>query len=120
MMDMNVQDTAKAKGWDLEGTLRRFGGSQMMLERFLKKFPQDPTFGKLEEAAEQGDLPGIETAAHTLKGIAGNLGLTALYEGCSSLVAAVRAGETQRVPGLWETVRAEYQAAVSAVAQIEW
>ena len=92
----------------------------MMLERFLKKFPQDPTFGKLEEAAEQGDLPGIETAAHTLKGIAGNLGLTALYEGCSSLVAAVRAGETQRVPGLWETVRAEYQAAVSAVAQIEW
>ena len=117
---MNIQETAKANRWDLEGTLRRFGGSQMMLERFLKKFPQDPTFGKLAEAAGNGDLPGIETAAHALKGVAGNLGFTALYESCSSLVAAVRAGETKEVDGLWETVRAEYQAVVSAIAQIEW
>lgn len=117
---MTIEETARACQWDLEGTLRRFGGSQMMLERFVKKFPQDATFRALKDAAEQKNYPEMEKAAHTLKGIAGNLGFTALYQGCSGLVAAVREGNPEKADALWETVQREYETILAAVAQIEW
>lgn len=117
---MTMEETARACQWDLEGTLRRFGGSQMMLERFVKKFPQDATFAALKDAAEQKNYPEVEKAAHTLKGIAGNLGFTALYQGCSNLVAAVRNGNFEQADTLWETVQQEYETVFTAVAQIEW
>ena len=42
-MDLNTM--AQTLGLDLTGTLARFGGSEALLVRFLKKFPQDGSFG---------------------------------------------------------------------------
>ncbi len=117
---MTMEETARACQWDLEGTLRRFGGSEQLLRRFVQKFPQDTTFAALKDAAEQKNYPEIEKAAHTLKGIAGNLGFTALYQGCSDLVAAVRNGNLEQADTLWETVQREYETVTDAVTQIEW
>ena len=117
---MTMEEAAARCGWDLNGTLRRFGGNEKLLERFVKKFPQDPTFGQLEDAVSRRDLKGVETAAHTLKGVAGNLGFTGLYEACAGLVAAVRAGEEEKVPPLWEAAEAAYRTTVDGISQIEW
>ena len=115
-MDLNTM--AQTLGLDLTGTLARLGGSEALLVRFLKKFPQDGSFAALCAAVEQGDMQGVEHAAHTLKGVAANLGLERLKEHSDALVAAVRKGETEGVPALFAQVREDHAAILSALEKL--
>lgn len=87
---MKVRELTQYLEIDVEGSLARFAGMEPLYAKFLKKFPEDKTFDALTEAMEKRDWKAIETAAHTLKGICGNLGLTGLYEKSDALVKAVR------------------------------
>lgn len=55
-------------------------GNEALLERFLKKFPQDENYQKLCAAMEASDWEAALTAAHTLKGICGNLSIAPLFD----------------------------------------
>lgn len=103
-----VEKTARELGEDLTPAVQRFGGNESLYERFLKKFPQDPTAAALEKAVEQKNYEEVERSAHTLKGVAANLGLETLRTGSDALVQAVRRGEYQNVNSLYETFAAEY------------
>ncbi|MBT9684273.1 Hpt domain-containing protein [Pseudoflavonifractor sp. MCC625] len=116
--EMDLNTIAQTLGLDLTGTLARFGGSEALLVRFLKKFPQDGSFAALCAAVEQGDMQGVEHAAHTLKGVAANLGLERLKEHSDALVAAVRKGETEGVPALFAQVREDHAAILSALEKL--
>ena len=55
-------------------------------------------------------IEGIFAAAHTLKGVAGNLELTPLYETCTRLSDATRGGKKDGdVQGLFLAVREAYR-----------
>lgn len=56
----------------------RFCGNENLLEKFVVKFLKDPTYKNLEGSVNEGDRQGIEMNAHTLKGVAGNLGFCIL------------------------------------------
>ena len=56
-------------GVDVNSVLERFMGNEALLERFLKKFPQDENYQKLCSAMEARDLDAAITASHTLKGV---------------------------------------------------
>ena len=115
---MNLEELAGTIQMDLQGTLARFGGSRALLVRFLKKFPQDTTFETLKEAVAAGDGATVERAAHTLKGVAANLGLELVRAGSDALVTAVRTGRQAEIPALFETLRADYEAAGTAIAAL--
>lgn len=117
---MNIEQAAQKIDWDLEGTLKRFSNNRTLLERFVRKFPADPTFGRLKQAVEQADYSEVETLAHTLKGVAGNLGFRELFEGSAALVNAVRSGQTGDIGPLWEREQQAYQNVLSTIEQIEW
>ena len=112
---MDLKALAQTLGLDLTGTLARFGGSEALLVRFLKKLPQDGSFAALCAAVEQGDMQGVEHAAHTLKGVAANLGLERLKEHSDALVTAVRTGEAEAVPALFARMREDHAAILSAL-----
>lgn len=57
----------------------------------------------------------MEHAAHTLKGVAANLGLERLKEHSDALVTAVRTGEAEAVPALFARVREDHAAILSAL-----
>lgn len=103
---------------DETAVMSRFGGSAALLERFLKKFPADPSWPSLCTALEQQDLPEVERAAHTLKGVAGNFGFARLSQACADMVAAVRAGRAQDLPEAFGRAREQYQAIVDKIAQM--
>lgn len=80
-------------GCDMDGTLERFMNNPMLCMKFLKKFPEDTTFEKMEKAFLQGDAEEFFIAAHTLKGVSGNLGLKLLYDEIQPAVEKGRRGE---------------------------
>lgn len=83
----------QAAGVDLKGSLERFMNNEALYERFLGKFAADPNYQKLKEAMAAGDREQAEIAAHTIKGVAGNLGFTRLGALADQIVQRLRAGE---------------------------
>lgn len=65
---------------DIEGSLARFGNMESFYIKFLKKFVDDKSFETLSSGIENKNLKDIKDGAHTLKGVAGNLGLKKIYD----------------------------------------
>ncbi|HYD68374.1 ATP-binding protein [Azospirillum sp.] len=85
---------AELPGIDVAGFLARTGGVGALLLRLLRQFPaqhgRDPD--ALRAALASGDLDAAERIAHTLKGLAGNMGATRLFREADTLNRAVRGG----------------------------
>ena len=86
-------------GLDVQSGLRRVLGKeslyQAMLERFLAGQGDAPA--RLRAALEAGDWSLAERLAHTLKGVAGNIGAGAVQEAAARLEAACRNASPEAV-----------------------
>ncbi|MBR3334925.1 MAG: Hpt domain-containing protein [Clostridia bacterium] len=69
-------DALRAYGADVDDGLRRCMNNEGFYLRLVEKAAADPSFDKLKEAVESGDLGRGFELAHTLKGVAANLSLT--------------------------------------------
>jgi len=61
--------------------------------RLVNMALNDAGFGRLAAAVESGDRKEAFEAAHSLKGVLGNLSLTPLYELTSEMTELLRAGQ---------------------------
>lgn len=77
-------------GADVEGALRRFIGNEALYVKFFLKLKDDPSYGDLNRNLEQGNYEEAFKAAHTLKGVSANLGLTPLYQNASAMTELLR------------------------------
>jgi two-component system sensor histidine kinase/response regulator len=79
-------------GVDATTGLKRVAGNADLYRNMLKKFlaGQKAVGDQLEEAVRQEDWQRVELLTHTLRGVSGNLGVTALQGHCATLEAAVR------------------------------
>ena len=58
---MNIWDLEKITGADIANTLEdRFMGSEELYVRFLKKLLYDESYMQLKDAAQYGDMKGVE------------------------------------------------------------
>lgn len=92
-MDMAVLQELQAAGADVPGTLERFMGNEALYIKFLAKFLDDKTYGQLLEAYSSQNVEELFRAAHTFKGVTGNLGLNMLYDKVVNIVECGRQGE---------------------------
>lgn len=81
---MNLEKLYQEMGGDMADAVRRLG-SASAVERFLRMFAGDDTFAMLQAAMSAGDVQRAFRAAHTLKGLAANLGLVQLGQAASAL-----------------------------------
>lgn len=116
---VTLTEAAKELNIDLECTLGRFSGNEGLYLRFLRRLPQDKTFEQLAQGVEQGDAQIMEQAAHTLKGVAANLGLEDLRQASDGVVQAVRAGQAGEACGQFERVRQAFQRACDVLGGLE-
>ena len=117
---MTAEEFYKELGADYQTALSRMMGNQGFLTRMLKKFKEDKNYAALEKAAQENDCAAIFAAAHTIKGVAGNLGLTPLYEACARLSDATRGGRCDGdIRELLKAVRESYQAVTEKLARLE-
>ncbi len=79
-MEKAILDALSSAGADVAGALERLGGSEALYEKFLKKFIGDATFPSLKSAMAGADGEAKRSAAHSMKGVAANLGLVSLQK----------------------------------------
>ncbi len=105
-------------GMDLNQTLARFGGNEGLMFRLLKRFLDDASIVQLGEAVEAGNMEDAFRAVHTLKGVAGNLGLGALFDSCAPLVERTRQGDGTDTAALYQEVKRQYDLAAETIRSL--
>ncbi|WP_294852969.1 Hpt domain-containing protein [uncultured Oscillibacter sp.] len=104
-----LTDQLRAHGADMDGAMNRLLGDEALYAMCFDLFLEDPAFATLGAALDAGDRAAAFEAAHSLKGVAGNLGLTRIYRLSGELVEPLRgcaAAETD-LPGLYADLMEE-------------
>lgn len=116
---MTIKEIYDIIGADYSATLMRMGNSERILEKFVRKFPNDKTTEQLVEAFESKDFETAFRMAHTLKGLCSNLGLGNLEKSASALTEALRNQVADNAPQLLEQVRADHAKVISALEKLD-
>lgn len=115
---MTLEQFYAAVGGDYEQTLSRLP-SEALVKKFVLKYVDDGTCKELAEAISNRDWATAFRAAHTLKGIALNLGFDALYTVSFKLTEALRGDKPLTDMSLWAAVDEKHKQIVEAIAQID-
>lgn len=93
---------------DLDGVIDRFSGDDLFYATCVSLFLEDRTMSELESALDTRSWDDAFTAAHALKGLAGNLGFIPLFHACAEIVVQIRDGHTANIPEAYEKLRECY------------
>ena len=93
-MSENNYEALLGCGFDPKEALERFMNNQALLEKFLGKFLEDPTYSALCGAMERSDSAEAFRCVHTIKGVAGNLALHGLYDAACRLTETLRGAQS--------------------------
>lgn len=112
-------------GGDLEGVRGRLLTDERIL-KFLGIFLHDTSYTQLLSSLESGDLKEAFRAAHTMKGISRDLGLTPLFTYSAQLADVLRpdeegnpAGPLEGVDDLVAQISGAYQITVDAIGALQ-
>ena len=114
---MNINECYQAMGADYEEVFGRLR-NERLITKFVLKFPGDPSFSQLQSTLEEKNVEEAFRAAHTLKGVAQNLGFTPLYEATATLTEVLRAGNLPEDDNMMNAVAKEYERTVAAIEQL--
>lgn len=114
---MTIGECYAMMGGDYEDVKTRLP-SDALIQRFALRFLDDKSFEDLCREMEAGNRAEAFRAAHTLKGVCGNLGFSRLLKSASELTKLLRP-EQEAIPqgasGLLEQVKADYEATAGAI-----
>ena len=102
-----MKDILTAYGVDWDEVMERFVQSEELYLECLGMLAEDQNMALLEKALGDGNLTAAFEAAHTLKGVAANMGLTPLFEAVDALVAPLRRNETMDYAPLFGVLKDE-------------
>ncbi len=122
MMEEGYKRRLEENGVELKMTLRRFMGNEDMYVKFLKRFLDDGSYKALGDCLEAGTYEEAFRAAHTLKGVAANLGLTPVQAAASELVEELRGKkseevDTEKAMAMWQELTKEYERFVKLISE---
>ena len=100
---------------DYEDIIDRFEGNESLYLKLAELFLDDPHMPNVRKAFAAGDLATAETEAHALKGVAGNLSFSALYEAAAKASDALREGDAQTARALLPELREAREAVLAAL-----
>ncbi len=98
----------KEYGADMAGITDRFVGDSAFYESCFRQFLADDSFAALKTALAASDYPQAFTAAHALKGLCGNMGVTPCYQAVCALVEALRVADYAGAAALAASVWQQY------------
>jgi CheY-like chemotaxis protein/HPt (histidine-containing phosphotransfer) domain-containing protein len=86
-------------GIDVEEALKRLRGNRKLLVKLLSDFgcDYDGIIGQIRDGLAQGDMTLVRRTVHTLKGVAGNLSATEVYEAVQDLEAVLQNGNHAQI-----------------------
>ncbi len=92
----------RIEGVDMREGLMRLGENRKLYHDLLVKFRKSYSDAalRIEDLLEKGDAEQARRLAHSVKGIAGNLGARSLFEAAGEVESALQSGEMERRAGL--------------------
>ena len=89
-MDADRKKFLEEKGFDVDGTMKRFLNNENLYLKCLRKFLDDASYDKLREAYEKGNCKEAFEGAHTMTGFVSNLGINKMYHQLIPMVEKLR------------------------------
>lgn len=116
---MNVQQyhALNLRETDTEGVMRRLSGDETLYAACLRAFLDDRTIEQLNVSVESGAWDEAFTAAHALKGVAGNMGFIPLMHNTGKLIVLIRGGRMLEIDQSLEQVNSAYRDIVDGIHQ---
>lgn len=111
IMDENFKRQLEENGVDVDATLKRFMGKEALFMKFIVKFADDGSCQGIRTGLENRDIQATFERAHSLKGVAGNLGITPVYNLAAQISDLFR--------GKQEATEAELDQAMELQKQLE-
>ena len=115
---MTLDQFYRAAGGTAAEAAPRLGGADAT-RRFLRLFPLDDSFPQLSEALGRGDVQAAFRAAHTLKGVAANLGLERLRAAATDMTECLRRGDLSGAQVRLAETEAAYRQVLAALEELE-
>ena len=96
---------AKLPGLDVEAGIRRLEGNERLYIKLLELFFQDNAdlIQEIEKSLAENDHKTAQRMAHTIKGVAGNLGANNLHLAATDLYSAIGRGNWQQSLQVFDT-----------------
>lgn len=116
---MNIQEFYDSINENYENVSSRMMGNQKLVEKFVRKFLDDPTYEQIKEAAAKPDYDELLRTTHTMKGIASNLEFTHLQQKSAKAVDMIRAGQQEEVLPVVDEIEKEYQKVVENIKKLD-
>ena len=93
---VRAEGVPEIPGLDLKGALARVGGSVKLLRKLILRFgeTQAEVMGRIKVAMEKNDGQTAVREAHTVKGLAGNIGAAPMAERAALVEGMLKRGET--------------------------
>jgi HPt (histidine-containing phosphotransfer) domain-containing protein len=115
---MNKQiESLKKYGVNIDETMKRFVNDEEFYLECMDMFFQDDSLEKLIKAIKENNNSVAFDAAHTLKGIVGNLGLEVLFEKVSTLVEELRDNRPINASKYLDEINEEYTKILNCINQ---
>ena len=83
--------------------------NDMLIERLIKKFMDNNSYQAIIDAYNANNIKEVFSLSHALKGVAGNLALTKLYEVASELTEATRNKEEANIDNEIDKLKSIYR-----------
>lgn len=120
---MTLYDLYKEIGGDYDQAMRILR-MEKLLSKHILKFSANTVVAELLAAGAAKDGTKIFEAAHALKGVSGNLGLTGLYALASEISEEFRPGNPRTLPDAavaskLEEIRTLYESTADAIRRYE-
>ncbi len=102
---------------DYENGKKRFAGNTALYEKYLLKFKEDTHYQGVKNAFAVEDYETLLKEAHTLKGVAGTLGLLDIYQKSSDIVTALRMERKEEIPEAIHQLQAAYEKIIKVLSE---
>jgi HPt (histidine-containing phosphotransfer) domain-containing protein len=118
--DHAVEQLPAIRGLQLDAALQRLGGDNALLRKLLRRFceTQADCEQQIESALAAGDREAAVRVAHSLKGLAGNIGARTLAFTAAELEARLRHERDEDARLTLQKLSVELQMLISQISQI--
>ncbi len=114
-MEDSLKNKLAESGIDVDNAMERFMDNDALFIKFLVKFPDDPNMALLRQGLDERDKDMAFRAAHTLKGVCGNLSLAVLAKSVSESTEFLRAGDIDSAVAKMQEIEKDYAKAVDVI-----
>ncbi len=115
MADLTTE--LEAYGIDYTDAIDRFGGSADFYEKLALRYLDDSNYVNLVAAMEAEDYDAAYKAAHSLKGVSGNLSFARLFKVAAAASDALYQGEPQAAATLMPELKEAHEQVLAGLTK---